>query len=109
LRQVFQNLLDNALTYYADGPPRVAVTAERSGGAWEISVRDEGIGIDPDEQDRVFTVFDRLHTHEEYEGTGIGLALCRRIVERHGEAIWVDAESDEGTTFSLTLPAVTEP
>ncbi|MFB1062558.1 ATP-binding protein [Natrinema sp. H-ect4] len=109
LRQVFQNLLDNALTYYADGPPRVAVTAERSGGAWEISVRDEGIGIDPDEQDRVFTVFDRLHTHEEYEGTGIGLALCRRIVERHGGAIWVDAESDEGTTFSLTLPAVTEP
>ncbi|QLK26395.1 ATP-binding protein [Natrinema zhouii] len=105
LRQVFQNLLDNALTYYDDDPPRVHVDAERRGREWVLSVRDEGIGIDPENQDRVFTVFDRLHSREEYEGTGIGLALCQRIVERHGGEIWVDSEPGDGTTFSLMLPA----
>ncbi|WP_436344770.1 PAS domain-containing protein [Natronorubrum sp. FCH18a] len=116
LRQVVQNLLDNAIEYSGDEPPRVHVTAEPRGREWEISVeprgreweisvRDEGIGIDPDDADRIFEVFQRLHSQEEHAGTGIGLALCRRIVERHGGEITVDSEPGEGTTFSVTLPA----
>ena len=112
LRQVFQNLLDNAIRYSGDETPRVHVTAEASGDEWVISVGDEGIGIDPADADRIFEVFQRLHTHDEHPGTGIGLALCRRIVERHGGEIWVDTESESGnesgtgTTVSFTLPAV---
>ncbi|MFC4544445.1 PAS domain S-box protein [Halosolutus amylolyticus] len=121
LRQVFQNLLSNAIEYSGDDPPRIEITAEQCGardvpeqpgtaagadGAdWIVSVHDEGIGIDPDETDRIFEVFQRLHGHEEHDGTGIGLALCRRIVERHGGAIWVDSEPGEETTVSFTLPA----
>ncbi|WP_226022832.1 PAS domain-containing protein [Halomicrobium salinisoli] len=108
LRQVFQNLLDNAIEYSGDEPPRVHVDAERAGEEWAVSVRDEGIGIDPDDAERVFEVFQRLHTHDEYDGTGIGLALCERIVERHGGEIRVDSEPGEGSTFSVTLPAVDE-
>ncbi|MFC6826263.1 MEDS domain-containing protein [Halopelagius fulvigenes] len=104
LRHVFQNLLENAITYSGDEPPRVHVGAERRGQELVISVRDEGIGIEPKNQDRVFDVFDRLHSREEYEGTGIGLALCERIVERHGGDIWVESEPGEGSTFSFTLP-----
>ncbi|QRV13419.1 MEDS domain-containing protein [Haloterrigena salifodinae] len=103
LRQVFQNLLSNAITYSGDEPPRVHVTAERRGRDVVVSVRDEGIGIDPDEQDRIFDIFDRLHSREEYDGTGIGLALCERIVERHGGEIWVDSEPGDGSTFSFLL------
>ncbi|RKD98350.1 ATP-binding protein [Halopiger aswanensis] len=106
LRQVFQNLLTNAIQYSGDDPPRVRVSAERAGDRWEVSVRDEGVGIDPDDQDRIFEVFQRLHSREDHPGTGIGLSLCRRIVERHGGEIRVDSEPDEGTTFSFTLPAV---
>ncbi|MBZ6495221.1 PAS domain S-box protein [Natrinema longum] len=105
LRQVFQNLLSNAITYSGDGPPRVHVDAERRDQEWVLSVADEGIGIDPADQERVFTIFNRLHSREEYEGTGIGLALSERIVERHGGEIWVDADPGEGATFSFTLPA----
>ncbi|QFU84866.1 PAS domain S-box protein (plasmid) [Natronorubrum aibiense] len=105
LRQVLQNLLSNALTYSGDEPPRVHVSAHRRRGKWVISVADDGIGINPENQDRIFTVFDRLHSREEYDGTGIGLALCERIVERHGGDIWVDSEPGEGATFSFTLPA----
>ncbi|WP_345779437.1 MEDS domain-containing protein [Natrinema sp. SYSU A 869] len=108
LRQVFQNLLNNAIQYSGETPPRVHIDANRRGREWVISVRDDGIGIDPDDQDRVFTVFDRLHSHDEYEGTGIGLALCQRIVERHGGDIWVDSNPGEGATFSLTLHALRE-
>jgi len=105
LRQVFQNLLDNAIEYSGDEPPRVHIAAERTGNEWTISVRDGGIGIDPDHEERVFEVFHRLHTHEEHAGTGIGLAHCRRIVERHDGEIWIDSEPGEGTTVSFTLPA----
>ncbi|QCS43453.1 PAS domain S-box protein [Natrinema versiforme] len=108
LRQVFQNLLSNAIEYSGDEPPRISVDADRKGGEWVISVRDEGIGIDPEESDRVFEVFQRLHSREEYSGTGIGLALCQRIIERHGGEIWVESEPGEGSTFSFTLPAAAE-
>ncbi|WP_276256726.1 PAS domain S-box protein [Halomontanus rarus] len=104
LRQVFQNLLSNAITYCGDEPPRVHVDAERREREWVISVRDEGIGIDPDDQDRVFEVFQRLHSREEHSGTGIGLALCQRIVERHHGELWAESELDKGSTFSFTLP-----
>ncbi|WP_247002389.1 MEDS domain-containing protein [Halosolutus gelatinilyticus] len=105
LRQVFQNLLDNAITYSGDEPPRIRVDAERECDEWTISVRDEGIGIDADDPGRVFDVFDRLHTREEYAGTGIGLAICERIIERHGGEIRVESEPGEGATFLFTLPA----
>ncbi|UTF54258.1 MEDS domain-containing protein [Natronosalvus rutilus] len=104
LRQVFQNLLENAITYSGDEKPRIHASAERDGAEWVVSVRDEGIGIDTDNQDCIFEVFQRLHTHGEYDGTGIGLALCERIVERHGGDIWVESAPDEGSTFSFTLP-----
>ena len=106
LRQVLQNLLSNAIEYSGDEPPRITVDAERLGRKWRISVEDEGIGIDPEETDRIFEVFNRLHSIEEHPGTGIGLALCQRIVERHDGRIWVDSEPGEGSTFSFTLPAV---
>uniref|UniRef100_A0A8A2VKH3 histidine kinase n=2 Tax=Haloterrigena alkaliphila TaxID=2816475 RepID=A0A8A2VKH3_9EURY len=108
LRQVFQNLLENALEYSGDGPPRIHVSAKTDGAEWIVSVRDDGIGLDPDQADRIFQIFERLHTNEEHAGTGIGLALCRRIVERHGGEIWVDSEPGEGTTFSFTLPALSD-
>ncbi len=103
LRQVFQNLLKNAIEYSGDDPPRVHISAEETGDEWIISVHDEGIGIDPGDTNRVFEVFNRLHSHEEYDGTGIGLAVCERIVERHGGEIWVDSNPGEGATFSFTL------
>jgi PAS domain S-box-containing protein len=105
LRAVFQNLLDNAIKYSGDAPPEVHVGADRDGDRWTITVEDEGIGIDQDAQDRVFEVFQRLHAREEHAGTGIGLALCQRIVERHDGEIWIDSEPGEGTTFTFTLPA----
>ncbi|WP_232702638.1 PAS domain-containing sensor histidine kinase [Halobacterium wangiae] len=106
LRQLFQNLLDNAIEYSGEAPPSVEVTAERETDAWRISVHDEGIGIAPADAQRVFDVFQRLHSQAEHAGTGIGLALAERIVERHGGEIWVDSEPGEGTTFSFTLPTV---
>ncbi|ELY92366.1 histidine kinase [Natrialba hulunbeirensis JCM 10989] len=106
LRQVFQNLLSNAITYSGEQEPQIEIDSRRRGGEWVLSVTDNGIGIDHDDQERVFTVFDRLHSRHEYEGTGIGLALCQRIVERHGGEIWVESEPGDGATFSFTLPAV---
>ncbi|ARS88877.1 PAS domain-containing sensor histidine kinase [Natrarchaeobaculum aegyptiacum] len=112
LRQLFLNLLENAIAYSGDEPPRVHVSAERdrtrSGDEWVVSVRDEGVGIDPDHADRIFDVFERLVSHDEHPGTGIGLALCKRVVERHGGEIWVESEPGEGSTFSFTLSAVDE-
>ncbi|MXV64041.1 PAS domain S-box protein [Natronorubrum sp. JWXQ-INN-674] len=105
LRQVFQNLLSNAITYSGEDPPHIHIDAEQRGREWVFSVHDDGIGIPPEDQDRIFTVFDRLHSNEEYEGAGIGLALCERIVERHDGEIWVESEPGNGSTFSFTLPA----
>ncbi|WP_436343149.1 ATP-binding protein [Natronorubrum sp. FCH18a] len=108
LRQIFQNLFSNAITYSGDEEPKIHVEADHRGRKWLISVHDEGIGIDPGDQERVFEVFQRLHGREEHPGTGIGLALCQRIVERHGGRIWVESEPGEGSTFSFTLPTATD-
>ncbi|WP_265111691.1 sensor histidine kinase [Halosolutus halophilus] len=103
LRQVFQNLLSNAIEYSGDEPPRITVEAERDESEWTISVRDDGIGIDPDERQRVFEMFQRLHAVDEHGGSGMGLALCRRIVVRHDGDIWVDSEPGNGSTFRFTV------
>jgi PAS domain S-box-containing protein len=106
LAQVFQNLIANAIKFRrADEAPQVHVSATREGDLWRFSVADNGIGIPADQRERIFQIFHRLHTREEYPGTGIGLALCRRIVERHGGRIWVESEPGEGATFYFTLPA----
>ncbi|WP_343233783.1 ATP-binding protein [Natronococcus sp. A-GB7] len=105
---MFQNLLSNAVAYSGDEPPRIDVGAERRDGEWVVWVGDEGIGIDPEDQERIFEIFQRLHGSEEYEGTGLGLAICERIVERHGGEIRVDSELGEGTTFSFPLQPAEE-
>ncbi|QSW99161.1 PAS domain S-box protein [Haloterrigena alkaliphila] len=105
LRQLFQNLLDNAIEYSGDEPPRVHLSAERqpADDCWKIDVADQGIGIDPDDTDAIFEVFQSLHSQGEHGGTGIGLALCDRIVERHGGTLSVESEPGSGSTFSFTL------
>jgi PAS domain S-box-containing protein len=101
---VFQNLLSNAVKFHAENPPKVAVSARDIGQEWEFAVQDNGIGIDRKHSERVFGVFKRLHTAQEYPGTGIGLALCRKIVERHGGRIWLEPAAGGGSVFRFTLP-----
>lgn len=106
LTQLFQNLVENAVKFRSEDPPRVRLTAERKGDMWEFSCSDNGIGVDPKYADRIFLIFQRLHPRDVYPGTGIGLALCRKIVEYHGGQLWLDAEpAGHGTTFRWTLPA----
>ena len=104
LTAVFQNLISNALKFRGSAPPVVAVKARKTDGLWEFSVTDNGIGIDPQFADQVFVIFQRLHGKDAYPGTGIGLALCRKIVEFHGGTIWLDTTAPESTTFRFTLP-----
>jgi light-regulated signal transduction histidine kinase (bacteriophytochrome) len=105
LVQLFQNLIGNALKFCRDRTPEVHVSARREDGRWVFGVKDNGIGIAPENRERVFQIFQRLHTREEFEGTGIGLSVCKKIVERHGGDIRVESEEGVGTTFWFALPA----
>ena len=104
LTQLFQNLIGNALKFHGNKPPVVSVKAQRQATDWLFSVTDQGIGIEEKHLERVFNLFKRLHTREEYAGTGIGLTLCKKIVERHGGSIWIESSFGEGSTFFFTLP-----
>jgi len=102
---LFQNLIGNAIKFRSQAPPRIRVSAELNGQEWVFSVCDNGIGLDPQFADRIFMVFQRLHAREQYPGTGIGLAIARKIVEHRGGRIWVESEPGEGATFHFTVPA----
>jgi PAS domain S-box-containing protein len=105
LQQLLQNLLSNAIKFSKkDTVPEIHISAKSLGDRWQFSVRDNGIGIDSQFQERIFVIFQRLHTLKEYPGTGIGLAICKRIIDRHGGEIWVEAEPGVGSTFHFTLP-----
>ena len=103
MTQLFQNLIGNAIKFRGAELPRVEISAVETGDEWTISVRDIGIGIAPEHSERVFQIFQRLHTRDRYPGTGIGLAVCRKIVERHSGKIWLDTSPGGGTTFHFTL------
>ena len=106
LTQLFQNLIGNAVKFRGEAPPQVDVRAQRKGSEWEFSVRDNGLGIAEQDFHRIFVVFQRLHGGDKYPGTGIGLSVCKKIVERHGGRIWVESKPGKGATFRFTLPAM---
>jgi light-regulated signal transduction histidine kinase (bacteriophytochrome) len=108
LERLFTRLLENAIKYRSDAPPRISIAAVRQGRSWLFSVTDNGIGVDPRFRERVFEVFKRLHDRTKYDGTGIGLAVCRMVVERHGGKIWIEDAPGGGAIFKFTLPAVAE-
>ena len=106
LHQVLQNLIGNAIKFHGPAPPpRIHVSATRQGHEWVCAVRDNGIGLEPQYAERIFVIFQRLHTRAEYPGTGIGLAICKKIAERHGGRIWVESQVGQGATFYVALPA----
>ena len=119
LQQLFQNLIANAIKFHGAEPPHVRISARQtfegsetskvSSKVWEFAVRDNGIGIEAEYFDKIFVIFQRLHTRKAYAGTGIGLAICKKIVERHGGRIWVESQLGHGATFYFTLPAALEP
>jgi light-regulated signal transduction histidine kinase (bacteriophytochrome) len=103
MRQLFQNLIGNAIKYN-DKTPLIHISVKKEDADWIFGVSDNGIGIKSEHYERIFQVFKRLHTKEEYDGTGIGLAICQKIVERHGGRIWIESELGKGSTFYFTIP-----
>ena len=103
MRQLLQNLLSNAIKFRGEQPLQIHVSARRQENAWLFSVRDNGPGIEPQYFERIFVIFQRLVTRDEYPGTGIGLAVCRKITDRHGGRIWLKSEADNGATFFFTI------
>jgi light-regulated signal transduction histidine kinase (bacteriophytochrome) len=104
LMQVFQNLIGNAIKFCRDRSPEIHIGAQKQPGRWVFSVRDNGIGIEPQYFERIFQLFQRLHTRKQYSGTGIGLAICKKMIERHNGAIWVESVPGQGSIFSFSLP-----
>lgn len=104
LGQLLQNLIGNALKFRGEEAPRVRVSAEEQDHAWAFAVSDNGIGFEPEYGEQIFEIFQRLHSRGSYDGTGIGLAICRKIVQRHGGRIWVESRPGEGSTFHFTIP-----
>jgi light-regulated signal transduction histidine kinase (bacteriophytochrome) len=110
LVQLFQNLVGNALKFHRpERPVHVRIESRPRGNEWVLSVRDDGIGIDPSAFGRLFHLFQRLHHADEYPGAGLGLAICKKIVERHGGRIWIEALPGEGSTFSFSIPMMNRP
>ena len=105
MQQVLQNLISNAVKFRSRRTPEVTVSGREEEGEWIVSVSDNGIGLDPSYQERIFVIFQRLHSRSRYPGTGIGLAICKRIVERHGGRIWVESTPEQGSTFSFSIPS----
>jgi light-regulated signal transduction histidine kinase (bacteriophytochrome) len=104
INQLFQNLIGNGIKFRGKDTPRIEINAQSQQQQWLISVKDNGIGIESQYQDKIFQIFQRLHSLEEYPGTGVGLAICQKIVERHGGSIWVESQPNRGSTFYFTLP-----
>ncbi|MGB9200408.1 PAS domain S-box protein [Methanobacterium sp.] len=105
INQLLQNLIGNAIKFHGDKPPQIHISAQNMGNEWIFSIKDNGIGIDLRHQEQIFNIFKRLHTREEYEGTGIGLSICKRIVERHSGHIWLESEPGKGSTFFFNIPS----
>jgi len=105
MSQIFQNLIGNAIKFHGPEPPRIQISAKRDGPVWVFSVSDNGIGIEREHQARIFLMFQRLHENVRYPGTGIGLAICKKIVDRMGGRIWIESELGKGSTFYFTVPA----